>query len=149
MMEMLYASVLVGAVCALGGFVVGGLVVRELYRGEGDRLRSDVLRHRLLLRGLLVDVRRAMLPGGDPAGLSWAAQAISNELVRGGTRWLHKRRGTTYEVLTHGAKLNVSDEVWLLDQGDMTVYVDVESGRVCVRASGEFLDGRFDRVDQD
>jgi len=145
MMEMVYASLLVGAVCALGGFVVGGLVVRELYRGEGDRLRSDVLRHRLLLRGIAADMRREA--AGRPL-LLWAAEAAENELARGGPYWRHRRRGTTYEALTYSARLNVSDPRWLVDQADVTVYVDVESGRACVRATAEFSDGRFEKIDQ-
>jgi len=143
-----FALMKMGLVALVIGFAAGGLVVRELYRGEGDRLRSDVMRHRLLLRGIAADMRRALTPGGSSKGLVWAAEAISNELTRGGPRWRHNRRGTTYEVLTHGAKLNVSDEVWLVDQADVTVYVDVESGRVCVRASGEFLDGRFTQIEE-
>jgi len=140
-----FALMTMGLVALVIGFAAGGLVVRELYRGEGDRLRSDVLRHRLLLRGIAADMRREA--AGRPL-LLWAAEAAENELARGGPYWRHRRRGTTYEALTYSARLNVSDPRWLVDQADVTVYVDVESGQPCVRATAEFSDGRFEKIDQ-
>ncbi len=64
-------------------------------------------------------------------------------------RWRHKKRGTTYEVLTDRASLQCSaaedfervfeDETW-------TVYRNEQTGHIWVRPTEEFLDGRFERL---
>jgi hypothetical protein len=61
--------------------------------------------------------------------------------------WRHRKRGTTYEVLTEGASLQCSaapefesafeDDCW-------TVYRSLQTGTYYVRPTAEFQDGRFE-----
>lgn len=61
------------------------------------------------------------------------------------TRWRHRKRGTSYDVLTSVAEaqcatgpINDGDHVTLYQGGD---------GNWWVRKTSEFQDGRFERVD--
>ena len=56
----------------------------------------------------------------------------------------HKARGTRYEVL---GEARVQAAKPLRDLDLVVVYRD-EEGRVWVRASGEFFDGRFEAVEE-
>lgn len=66
------------------------------------------------------------------------------------TIWRHKKRGTTYEIVTDSAFLQCSaapeferafeDDAW-------TVYRSLQTGAVYIRPTEEFLDGRFERID--
>jgi hypothetical protein len=66
-----------------------------------------------------------------------------------GEQWRHKKRGTVYEIITDTASIQCSaapdfeerftDENW-------TVYRNISTGAIWVRPTGEFLDGRFERV---
>ncbi len=58
-------------------------------------------------------------------------------------RYRHKKRGTTYRVLS-SARLQVADPT--LDMTSVVVYQDEESGLVWVRPEGEFFDGRFEAI---
>jgi hypothetical protein len=61
----------------------------------------------------------------------------------------HKKRGTTYEIVTFHASMQCSaapefeqmfdDDVW-------TVYRDTRTGAIYVRPTPEFEDGRFERL---
>lgn len=63
----------------------------------------------------------------------------------------HKKCGTVYEIITDTASLQCSaapefertfeDDAW-------TVYRSVKTGAIFVRPTEEFLDGRFEVVDE-
>lgn len=53
----------------------------------------------------------------------------------------HPRRGTSYRVLATGIRFNMSGK--LRDGDEVTLYQDLETGKMSVRGSAEFLDGRF------
>lgn len=64
-------------------------------------------------------------------------------------RWRHKKRGTTYEVLTDSVSLQCSaarDFERMFKDDSWTVYRNLQTGHVCVRPTKEFLDGRFERL---
>lgn len=58
--------------------------------------------------------------------------------------WKHKKRGTKYRIL-HEATMQSSDEKF--DYHPMVVYQDVDSQKIWVRSVVEFMDGRFEKVD--
>lgn len=67
-----------------------------------------------------------------------------------GSKWLHKKRGTTYEVVTDTAGLQCSaaqDFEDLFAEDCWTVYRNVATGAVWVRLTEEFLDGRFECIE--
>lgn len=65
-------------------------------------------------------------------------------------RWVHKKRGGVYVVLTHDAGFQFSGSQALemtLDGVRLTVYSSLSTGKYYVRPTDEFLDGRFEKVD--
>ena len=63
--------------------------------------------------------------------------------------WRHKKRGTTYEVLTHDASLQCASESAvesMFEDENWTVYRNTVTGAVYVRPTEEFLDGRFEQI---
>lgn len=69
-----------------------------------------------------------------------------------GTLWRHKKRGTTYEIITDSASFQCS--AWphaeeTFEDDTFTVYRSVDTGAVYVRPTEEFLDGRFEKVASD
>jgi hypothetical protein len=63
--------------------------------------------------------------------------------------WRHKKRGTTYEIITQGASLQCA--TWpemedMFDDDTFTVYRNVDTGAIYVRPTPEFMDGRFERL---
>lgn len=68
-----------------------------------------------------------------------------------GTIWRHKKRGITYEVMADQASMQCSaapEFERLFDDEDWIVYRNITTGLVWVRPAPEFLDGRFERVEQ-
>jgi hypothetical protein len=66
------------------------------------------------------------------------------------TLWRHKKRGTTYEIITDSASLQCSAAQEFEDlfaDDNWTVYRNVDTGAIYVRPTPEFLDGRFERAD--
>lgn len=64
--------------------------------------------------------------------------------------WRHKKRGTTYRVLTYVASLQCASaqEVEAMFEDDsFVVYQNTETGAIYVRPYPEFTDGRFEPVD--
>ena len=64
-------------------------------------------------------------------------------------RWVHKKRGGVYVVLTHDAGFQYSGAQAIehaLDGVPLTLYSSVSTGRYYVRPTSEFLDGRFEKV---
>jgi hypothetical protein len=64
--------------------------------------------------------------------------------------WRHKKRGTVYEILTSDAVLQCATQPEIEDtfeQHKWTVYRNIHSGAIYVRLTVEFMDGRFERVD--
>lgn len=57
--------------------------------------------------------------------------------------WRHKKRGTTYNILTEGTMQHSNP---MVDFTDVVVYQDINSGRVWVRPKSEFYDGRFEKI---
>lgn len=69
-----------------------------------------------------------------------------------GEQWRHKTRGTTYEVVTHSASLQCSaapDFEEMFDDDTFTVYRSLDTGAMYVRPTPEFMDGRFERMNED
>lgn len=67
-----------------------------------------------------------------------------------GSRWRHKKRGTTYEVVSDAASLPCSaapEFESLFDDDYFVVYRSEETGAFYLRPAPEFLDGRFERLD--
>jgi hypothetical protein len=63
--------------------------------------------------------------------------------------WKHLKRGTTYEVVSDDAGFQWSGNNAIeehLQEHPLTVYRDIHSGKVYVRPTKEFLDGRFEVV---
>jgi len=60
-------------------------------------------------------------------------------------RWRHKKRGTTYDIVGVAA-LQTADPTTLRDNKVMVVYQG-EDGQLWVRASDEFHDGRYEKID--
>lgn len=68
------------------------------------------------------------------------------------TRWRHKKRGTVYEIVTSLASLQCSCAPGVeadFEDDTFTVYRNVKTGAFYVRPTEEFMDGRFERVDDD
>jgi len=66
-------------------------------------------------------------------------------------RWRHKKRGTTYEVITDSASLQCSaapEFEKMFDDDVFTVYRSEQTGAVYVRPTEEFLDGRFEKLEE-
>lgn len=66
------------------------------------------------------------------------------------SRWRHKKRGTTYDIITDTASLqcaSVPEFEQMFDDDHWTVYRSEKTGAVYVRPTPEFLDGRFERLD--
>lgn len=59
--------------------------------------------------------------------------------------WKHKKRGTTYEVLGD-AELQCAADFDLFEGQRLTVYRGLD-GKLWVRPTEEFHDGRFEPVD--
>lgn len=57
--------------------------------------------------------------------------------------WRHRDRGSTYGVLTHAV---VQASTRPLEDGETVVIYDGDGGRLWVRRPEEFLDGRFEPV---
>lgn len=64
-----------------------------------------------------------------------------------GTRWRHRKRGTTY-VVVGIAKLQTAQPFtrWLADEIEMVVYENEATKKLSVRSCDEFCDGRFERL---
>ena len=67
---------------------------------------------------------------------------IDAALAGDGPRWRHKKRGTTYRVLHEGTMS--SAKVSVVDDEPMVVYQAESDGRIWVRPTAEFYDGRFE-----
>lgn len=66
--------------------------------------------------------------------------------------WRHKKRGTVYEIFTDSASLQCSvaeDFERMFEDDSWTVYRNIETGHVWVRPTEEFLDGRFERIEDE
>jgi hypothetical protein len=64
-------------------------------------------------------------------------------------RYRHKKRGTTYEIITHRASLQCSAAPafeQMFDDDEWTVYRNVDTGAIYVRPTPEFIDGRFEQI---
>lgn len=65
------------------------------------------------------------------------------------TIWRHKKRGTTYEVLSKAATLQCSAAPAfesMFEDDRWTVYRSLKTGAIYVRPTEEFLDGRFEML---
>jgi hypothetical protein len=66
--------------------------------------------------------------------------------------WRHKKRGTTYQVMTHFAALQCASDQETEDRFkdlNWTIYRSREDGAVYVRLTSEFMDGRFERIGEE
>lgn len=66
-----------------------------------------------------------------------------------GSKWRHKKRGTTYEIIAEGVSLQCSNDPTfeaLFEDDDWVVYRADATGAVYVRPTEEFLDGRFEAM---
>jgi hypothetical protein len=66
-------------------------------------------------------------------------------------RYRHKKRGTTYEIITHDASMQCSavpDFEGMFEDDNWTVYRNVDTGAIYVRPTDEFMDGRFERIEE-
>jgi len=62
-------------------------------------------------------------------------------------RYRHKKRGTTYEIITDTASLQCSavpQFEQMFDDDYFTVYRSEQTGATYVRPTPEFMDGRFE-----
>jgi len=59
-------------------------------------------------------------------------------------RWRHKKRGTTYSIVTGAIAQCATGPI--VDGDIVTVYVG-DDGRAFVRKTTEFLDGRFEEIE--
>lgn len=57
-------------------------------------------------------------------------------------RWKHKKRGSTYEMV---GEAEVQASSYIREGGKVVVYRD-EKGKLWVRPTREFYDGRFERI---
>ena len=66
-----------------------------------------------------------------------------------GEIWRHKKRGTTYEIVSDSASMQCSAapkfEALFADE-DWIVYRSTDTAVFYVRPRDEFLDGRFERI---
>lgn len=81
---------------------------------------------------------------------TWEEACANEEALRDrlpwGSRWRHKKRGTTYSVQGLGMFQDATGS----GEHDMelcVLYWSEERESVCVRRAVEFLDGRFERID--
>jgi nucleotide-binding universal stress UspA family protein len=61
--------------------------------------------------------------------------------------WRHKKRGTLYAQL--GSANLQSSAGPVLDNDEVVAYIGLDDGRMWVRPTDEFLDGRFEAVPDD
>lgn len=67
------------------------------------------------------------------------------------TIWRHKKRGTTYRVLTYTASLQCASapEIeGMFEDDNFVVYQNTQTGEIYVRPEPEFRDGRFEVIEQ-
>ncbi len=63
------------------------------------------------------------------------------------TKFRHKKRGTTYEVIGE-AEIQIS--IRTLEEGDIVIiYKDEKSGKLWARNRDEFFDGRFEEISEE
>lgn len=66
-----------------------------------------------------------------------------------GPLWRHRERGSDYEVVDHDASLQCSSapEIERHFEGKtFTVYRSQETGKIFLRPTDEFMDGRFEKI---
>jgi hypothetical protein len=66
-------------------------------------------------------------------------------------RWRHKKRGTTYEVLSDTASLQCASAPAFEEQFEddlWTVYRSEATQAIYIRPTEEFLDGRFEKIEE-
>jgi hypothetical protein len=66
------------------------------------------------------------------------------------TKWRHKKRGTTYEIISDVVSLQCASAPEFEDmfaEDYWTAYRNVETGATYVRPTAEFLDGRFEKIE--
>jgi hypothetical protein len=69
--------------------------------------------------------------------------------IEAGQLWRHKKRGTTYQVVSAHAALQCSaapEFEAMFDDDYFVVYRSVATGTFYVRPAPEFADGRFERI---
>lgn len=67
-------------------------------------------------------------------------------------RWRHKKGGTLYVVLFDAARLLCSSAPALEEQfteKTFTIYQSVKTGAIYIRPTEEFLDGRYEKANND
>jgi hypothetical protein len=67
-----------------------------------------------------------------------------------GEKWRHKKRGVVYEIIADSASIQCAaapDFEEMFGDDDWIVYRGEASGAWWVRPKAEFLDGRFERVE--
>lgn len=62
-----------------------------------------------------------------------------------GKRVRHKKRGTEYQIIGHG---KIQTDVPLKDYDEVVIYV-AENGSLWIRPVSEFMDGRFENVENE
>ena len=70
--------------------------------------------------------------------------------IEAGQRWRHKARGSIYEIVTAHASLQcASAEAFeeMFEDDYFVVYRSEQTGSFYTRPQPEFLDGRFERVE--
>jgi hypothetical protein len=68
------------------------------------------------------------------------------------TRWRHKKRGTIYEIITDRAFLQCSaapEFEKTFDDDSWTVYRNIVTDAIWVRPTEEFMDGRFEKIEEE
>lgn len=69
-----------------------------------------------------------------------------------GERWRHRKRGIVYEIIATSANLQCSaapEFEAMFDDDHFIVYKSVRTGAFWIRPAPEFLDGRFEKVEQE
>lgn len=77
---------------------------------------------------------------------------MPNNLSIIGSVWRHKTRGTTYEVIADHASMQCATDPDLEERFEAEcwiVYRSERTGAVTFRLAEEFLDGRFERVNNE
>lgn len=141
------------AVCAyFAGKVTGRLSCREdMERADAEHLRCRIAVAEAL--PVLESVRNFLAGMARLVSITRLAQyeeaynKLEQMAWREGPKYRHLRRGSTYEILTEQVHLNASDPRLLADGELMTLYVDTNIGRICIRHPDEFHDGRFEKVE--
>jgi len=145
----LVTGLILAAICYACGRIGGRLSCRlDLTRADAEHLRCRIAVAQALPA---LEQLRAFFSGDRhdhpvKEELFNAIDRLGQMTWREGPRYRHLRRGTSYEVLTETAHLNASDPRLLADGELMIVYVDLDSGRICLRHPAEFYDGRFERL---